>query len=732
MKATRPAKDMTQSRIPISPDPTNDSIFRSRYVLVLFLLWALWLALEHFAFGPLSYVRSTDNGDSSLPAHISATHMHFSFWAEQWASGADRNAQYCIEGLLLPFMLLPGWLAYGAIMFAQRFIAGYFSFRLASEHLNMAPWPGLFSALSFSLFFQPSQNGSTGFTLYDGFGLPAIPLVLWLLGRAARTKLSRAVCYATIAGALLGVASHLVLSIFIAPLVLIWFALVDVQKSPRFWAVVALFGVIWCALSLPLIIGVLANGPLSPRSHIDFSKSTFSAPVEWIGQAVVLVKDNWLPLLLAMVAYAFTGRRSRNYRILLILTLLCLCSDLLYHLALRVFEPNTHGFNIDRFYTLVPFLAAMLGGMSADALITGYRIDLTAISKQSRGTAVGTALAFVACLVIIVQSIQMKAIHLDRMISGQNYRAFYQNPDLLELAASTSAFPRYRVATIAAGRSATFHPAFLWVYNFDTVDGYLSLYTNRYHEFWEQVEAPLFAVDIMRHDYFYDWGGRIYLYTPSSGFPACGEAQFSRYYNLSLLSLEGVRYIISPTPVEDPQLNLLPSSARNHQLAWERLPRYRRLLSYVRGAYPGIPLYIYENADALPRYFLSHHVIRDGDSAHLLQAMSRSSVAALASTVFVSSEALGIDEMKNDAGYTLSGSVRATKWIDDRREFVINSDSESILVITSNFSPYWKARVDDKPAPIMPVDHAFIGIEMPPGHHSATLTYEPPLASVRY
>ena len=39
---------------------------------LLFLLWALWPAIEYFGFGPYSYVRVHDNGDSFLPARSDA------------------------------------------------------------------------------------------------------------------------------------------------------------------------------------------------------------------------------------------------------------------------------------------------------------------------------------------------------------------------------------------------------------------------------------------------------------------------------------------------------------------------------------------------------------------------------------------------------------------------------------------------------------------------------------
>src|ERR1035441_10409460 len=198
----------------------RDSDFLTRQAPLIFLIWALWLAFEYFGFGPLSYVRLHDTGDATLPAFISAAHMRLSLWAEQWVSGIDRNAQgWLADPLLLPFRFFPGWVAYGFILVAQRFIAAYFMFRLVREHLGLRYWSAIFCALTYSLFSQVALNGSYGgFTLYDEFGIPGLPLVLWLMGRAARTVGYRSFVYACIASAVFGIGCAPASSIFLAPM----------------------------------------------------------------------------------------------------------------------------------------------------------------------------------------------------------------------------------------------------------------------------------------------------------------------------------------------------------------------------------------------------------------------------------------------------------------------------------------------------------------------------------
>jgi hypothetical protein len=50
---------------------------------------------------------------------------------------------------------------------------------------------------------------------------------------------------------------------------------------------------------------------------------------------------------------------------------------------------------------------------------------------------------------------------------------------------------------------------------------------------------------------------------------------------------------------------------------------------------------------------------------------------------------------------------------------------ESLLVVSQNLADGWNAKVDGKPAPLVPVDGALIGVFVPPGNHTVALTYLP-------
>src|SRR5215210_2446820 len=101
---------------------------------LVFVLWSAWLAFPYLFLGPFSYAKSHDNADSVLSLFLASGPGGHSggsgYWSPQMACGADRLSALPIgdpfRGL---FVILPGWLAYGLIMAAQRFVAGYFMYR---------------------------------------------------------------------------------------------------------------------------------------------------------------------------------------------------------------------------------------------------------------------------------------------------------------------------------------------------------------------------------------------------------------------------------------------------------------------------------------------------------------------------------------------------------------------------------------------------------------------------
>ncbi|HVL06633.1 MAG TPA: YfhO family protein [Acidimicrobiales bacterium] len=83
------------------------------------------------------------------------------------------------------------------------------------------------------------------------------------------------------------------------------------------------------------------------------------------------------------------------------------------------------------------------------------------------------------------------------------------------------------------------------------------------------------------------------------------------------------------------------------------------------------------------------------------------------------------DHPEPRAGAGPAPEVRSSKIEDNRVRAEVSGGVESLLVVSQNLAEGWKARIDGKPAPIVPVDGALIGVFVPPGDHTVTLHYLP-------
>ena len=84
---------------------------------------------------------------------------------------------------------------------------------------------------------------------------------------------------------------------------------------------------------------------------------------------------------------------------------------------------------------------------------------------------------------------------------------------------------------------------------------------------------------------------------------------------------------------------------------------------------------------------------------------------------------------RQPAGW-MPGEARLRSLRPDRIELQVDARAASVLIVTSNFSPWWRVSVDGTPGRIFPVDHTFLGVALPEGGHDVVFTYEPPFAFV--
>src|SRR5204863_2117260 len=172
-------------------------------------------------------------------------------------------------------------------MFAQRFVASYFSFRLMRDDLELDLLPSLYVGLAYSLFSHDIFGGiSDTFTLYDGLALPGVPLILWALGLLNRQKVFRGTLIAAGLGIAFAWNTGFPIAIFTFVLFIFWFLFISSIKTPKIWALLGVFGAGWLVGSMPYFWATLANAAASHRAQWDVS----SNQENWVSYALMPMK----------------------------------------------------------------------------------------------------------------------------------------------------------------------------------------------------------------------------------------------------------------------------------------------------------------------------------------------------------------------------------------------------------------------------------------------------------
>lgn len=640
---------------------------------IFFILWSLWLSLE-FLLGPYSHVRIHDAGDGFLPQAIAAkiqfARYGLSYFADYMASGVDASAQILVPFTNLNNTLLtifPGWLAMGIIMFLQRFIASYFTFKLLKEFLKINYWSSIIGGLIFSLF----NFSAFSFTFYHQLGLPALPLVLYSLERIISFKNFRFI-YLIGTGILLGYTTTFIYSsVYLLPFIFFWFLIRQKLFSAKVLIVLLLFSALTIAIQLPNIYALWANAKFSQRNIWD---PTIFLVDQNLTKSILLdfkakVWANIISIAIILISLRSFKKTKTNYfqKILLLSTIFILVMPTIFKFTQILFSGKLGilgTFSFERFDMLVPFVLSITVATSMSHLLK----NVQPILKLS--------LVTVILILLISSSIKIK---IETLQNYAPYRNLYLHPQLIDLSKITDP-SNDRVVTITGGGQRASYPL---AYGLYTVDSYITLYPKTYHDYWQKVIAKRIQDDKLRYDDFVKWGNRIYLYGPQD-FYSQDSIEFQKYYDLDLLSLAGVKYIISQKPVIDSDFTLLPSNYRKEFIDWDKFSKVQKVSKFISGDYFGPPLYIYENKKAFPRFFVL------------------------------------------DNGQVSKQKVRVKYYSPDKIALTINSAKPASLIATINYYPWWKAAVNGQETSISKYQDTFMSLEIPKGDNTILFEYDPP------
>lgn len=668
----------------------------------LFLLLSLWLSLEYWGAGPFSFVEVHDVGDCVLPrAALTARQWWehgLTYWIPAMTGGVDRLANgstYASPAGVL-FLLLPPWLAFGVVLAIHLFLSTYFTYRLCRDDLGLAHEASLYAGAA-----AASVRGAD--VLAHQWGYAAFPLLLWAAKRAADAPGARGWLLMAGLGFAYSAASSMATSLpFCLAAMAAWFLFVEGRRSPLFWLKAGALGLAAVVPQLHVTWAMWLNAPWSHRADWARPAASWAVFRGFLAEAWGWFLAFKLPLVMAAAGgWSARGRVRRLGGVfalffgvtfgVAVLRLILLAQ------ASRLDFLN--GFQFQRFQLLAPFFATVLGAIGVNALPSG---------GAARRWLLTAAVALIAW-----RSLAAKGASASAWASEGSFTANFLGGALKHLPVSDQP---YRIATLPHG----LHPAYANASGVETVDGYNNLYPKTYQRFWERVIEPAGAVRGMGSmvQLLRDWGNRVYLVL--DGVPRYPEpVPFDGYYRLNLLSLANMRYVLSLHPLEAPGLVPVRSPPAPPRRRWgQRLLRLKNNFLGRRNAY------VYENLGVLPRAFVARRVEPVAGPAALWSALNSASVSVLRETVYA--RASYAAALKPAGAAAKRADARIMLYSPDRIEVDLDVDGGGVLVVTNNFSPFWRAAVDGRPRALFPAYELFWAVPVARGDRRVVFTYEPP------
>jgi hypothetical protein len=379
-------------------------------------------------------------------------------------------------------------------------------------------------------------------------------------------------------------------------------------------------------------------------------------------------------------------------------------------------------------------------------------------ARALRAAAVGAVTAFIAFMIV------WPKVHLFYPLGVDDWGEKNFRVAALEEIKQREGEP-FRVASVLP-----LQPAYAYAQGLECADGWANLFPAVYRDLWLRVQAPLFArLPLVKNVFDPDTGkpqdNYIFLGTglvqpgvgqlPGEDTRRCLRDGFDLRprFNLDLLRLLNVKYLLSEYPLRAPGLELVHAPAvppaapqfRDYAtglLYGERPPGSPRKpgpfgaarkaladgLQAARRKRRGKDVFVYELTGSLPRWRFVREVVVEPDAKAALDRLaSFDAERHRCCAVLEAEDAAPLAGRRQFC----PGTVRLTKYASDEIDLAIDNEGPGLLVIGNTWDPHWRAEVDGEPRPLVRVNHAQFAVLTGPGASRIRLVYAPPYSPAR-
>ncbi len=668
-------------------------------------------------------------------------HLQIPFWNLYSFAGTPHLANYqsaVLSPLNLLFFILPFIDAWSLMVLLQPLLAGLFMY-LFLKTLKMRGKGALVGSLAF-MFCGFITTWMAYATL--GFAILFLPLTLFAIEKFYQTQKNKFLILLSLTLPLSFFSGHFQISIyfFLFTVAYIIFKLYQTRNIHQTLYII-LYIFLGLALSLPQLLPSVEAYLQSARSGI-FAKlevipwgylSTFVAP-DFLGNPVT--RNDWfghyaewnvyigvIPLMLAF--YAILRNRIKEVMFFSVMALLAILLsfqtpllDLLIFLKIPVLSTSA----VSRIIVLFSFSMSVLAGFGLSALhkdieqknlkpIFGWLtifiliftvlwavvllklfipIDRIVVARQN--LILPSALLFATSVIVTISLLMVNfkkkylirilalllivAVAFDLLRFTNKWMPFDPRSIMYPKIPVADEFSRIsgydRVLTNAGSEATTY-------YKLPSVEGYDTLYINRYGEFI----ASLSHGDLQS-------SSRTTVSFPKNGL-----------YTMQAINLLGIKYIVHKVADDHAAWTFPIWNYKNEAFS----------LLYNDGVYQ-----VFENNNVFPRAFLVNSYVVETNPQKILNKMFGSDLNLRNSVIL---------EQKLSANLSGKGTAKIKDYSTNKISITANSTGDNLLFLSDSYYPGWQAYIDGNKTQIYRADFAFRAVLIPKGEHVVEFVYRP-------
>lgn len=173
------------------------------------------------------------------------------------------------------------------------------------------------------------------------------------------------------------------------------------------------------------------------------------------------------------------------------------------------------------------------------------------------------------------------------------------------------------------------------------------------------------------------------------------------FYRKRVLDLLGVKYVLHKQDLVDAWYS------------WDKTTFPENQYSLVHRVYPW---QVYENKNAVPRYFITGDYITVKSKSEALSNIYNPNINLSKTLILEKAPKLSMDPFA-------SGFVKLLSYKPNKIVFEVNVSDNSLLFLSDNFYSEWEAKIDGVKTEILLANYSFRAVEVPKGKHLVKLSY---------